>query len=159
VLHSPTTPICWRGAAVAVLLALLSPLAPVSAQEVYRSLDADGHVVYSDRGAVKNAPKTTVHVDAVDPAEAARLAKEQELLQAEEAQRAKQQSIDEKNKAKADHQKDVACQNARNYYYRLRDSGRVYQRDADGNRVYYSDSEADALREQAKRAMNSACGS
>jgi len=152
------TPLSWRGAALGALVALCLPLAPVPAQEVYKSVDAEGHVVYSDRGASKNAATTAVHVHEGDPAEAARIAKEQELLQAEEAQRAKQQSIDDKNKASADHQKQVACQNARNYYYRLRDSARLYQRDGDGNRVYYSDSEADTLREQAKRAMTSACG-
>jgi hypothetical protein len=131
---------------------------PLPAQEVYKSVDAEGHVIYSDRGASKNAPKTAVHVNESDPTEAARIAKEQQLLQAEDAQRSKQQVVDDKNKASADHQKQVACQNARNYYYRLRDSNRLYQRDPDGNRVYYSDSDADTLREQAKRAMNSACG-
>ena len=154
----PTIWFCWRGALLGAFVALLSPLTPVPAQEVYRSVDADGHVVYSDRSASKNAPKTAVHVEEGDPAEAARIAKEQQLLQAEETQRAKQQAIDDKNKASADHQKQTACQNARNYYYRLRDSPRIYQRDSDGNRVYYSDSEADTLREQAKRAMTSACG-
>jgi len=148
----------WRGAALGALVALCCPLTPAPAQEVYRSVDADGHVVYSDRGASKSAPKSTVHVNEGDPAEAARIAKEQQLLQAEDAQRAKQQATDEKNKASADQKKQAACQNARNYYYRLRDSGRIYQRDSDGNRVYYSDSEADTLREQAKRAMSSACG-
>jgi len=154
----PTTSFCWRGALLGAFVALLSPLSPVPAQEVYRSVDADGHVVYSDRSTSKNAPKTAVHVEEGDPAEAARIAKEQQLLQAEETQRAKQQAIDDKNKASTDHQKQAACQNARNYYYRLRDSPRIYQRDPDGNRVYYSDSEADTLREQAKRAMTSACG-
>jgi multidrug efflux pump subunit AcrA (membrane-fusion protein) len=154
----PTTSFCWRGAALGALVALLTPVIPVAAQEVYKSVDADGHVIYTDRGASKNAPKTAVHVKEGDPAEAARIAKEQQLLQAEDAQRAKQQAVDDKNKASADQKKRAACQNARNYYYRLRDSGRIYQRDPDGNRVYYSDSEADTLREQAKRAMTSACG-
>lgn len=153
-----TTPFSWRGAALGALVALCCPLTPVQAQEVYRSVDAEGHVIYSDRGASKNAPKTTVQVTEGDPAEAARIAKEQQLLQAEDTQRAKQQAIDEKNKSGADHQKQLACQNARNYYYRLRDSARLYQRGPDGNRVYYSDSEADTLREQAKRAMTAACG-
>jgi multidrug efflux pump subunit AcrA (membrane-fusion protein) len=153
-----TTLLFWRGAALGALVAWCWPLAPVAAQEVYKSVDADGHAVYSDRGASKSAPKTAVHVNEGDPAEAARIAKEQQLLQVEDAQRSKQQALDDKNKASTDHQKQVACQNARNYYYRLRDSGRIYQRDSDGNRVYYSDSEADTLREQAKRAMASACG-
>ena len=149
---------CWRGVALGAWLAFCTALTPLPAQEVYKSVDADGHVVYSDRGASKSAAKTSVHVDEADPAEAARLAKEQQLLQAEDAQRSKQQAVDDKTKASADQKKQSACQNARNYYYRLRDSARIYQRDPDGNRVYYSDNEADAMREQAKRAMTSACG-
>jgi len=43
-------------------------------------------------------------------------------------------------------------------YFHLKDTGRLYRRNADGNRVYYSDEEADALREQARRAMTAACG-
>jgi len=147
----------WRGAFVA-LVALGGANSPVRAQEVYRSVDAQGHVVYSDRGTSKTAPTTTVHVKQPDPAEVARLAKEQQILDAAEIERRKQEAIDNKNKAAADHNKQAACENARNKYYRLKDSGRLYQRDADGNRSFYSDAEADALREQARRAMVGACG-
>jgi Domain of unknown function (DUF4124) len=147
-----------RSAALAALLALACAHAPLRAQEVYKSVDAEGHVVYSDRASSRNAPKTSVHVEQPDPVEAARLAKEQELLRAEDAQRAKQQVIDDKNKAAQERQKQTACQNARNNYFRLKDSGRLYRRDADGNRVFYSDEEADAMREQARQAMTAACG-
>ena len=147
-----------RGAALAALLALACAHAALHAQEVYRSVDAEGHVVYSDRASTKNAPKTSVRVEQADPAEAARLAKEQQRLQAEDAQRTKLQAADDKVKAAADRKKEEACQNARNKYSRLRDARRITLADADGNRVYYSDEQADALREEARRAMNSACG-
>lgn len=144
--------------ATAGLLLFASPhVGP--AQEIYRSVDPEGHVVYSDRGTTKNAPKTTLRVDEGDPAEAARLAKEQQLLKAEDAQRTRQEALEAKNKAAEDKQHQAACQSARNSYFRLNDAGRLFRRDADGNRVYYSDEEADAMREQAKRAMTAACGS
>ncbi len=147
-----------RGAAAAALLALGGLIMPLHAQEVYKSVDADGHVVYSDRATTKTAPKTAVHVDEPEHAEVARLAKEQELLKAEDLQRQKQEALDAKNKAQTDQRKQTACQNARNYYFRLKDAGRLYQHDADGNKVYYSDADADSTREQARRAMTSACG-
>lgn len=146
-----------RAPAVAVLLACPWPQNLV-AQEIYRSVDAQGHVVYSDRGASKNAPKTSVKVNEPDPAEVQRLAKEQQLLSAEDTERAKQAAIDSKNKAAADRNKQQACERARNYYYRLKDSRSIYKGDADGNRVFYSDAEADTLRENARQAMISACG-
>jgi len=157
--HSRTADRLRHGAFLGAVLVLVCASGPLNAQEVYKSVDADGHVVYSDRAGSKNAPKTAVHVEAPDPAEAARLAKEQEILKAEDLQRTRQQTLDANSKAREDHAKQVACDNARNYYYRLKDSNRIYQRDPDGNRVFYSDSEADALRERARRAMTAACGS
>jgi len=148
----------WR-AALGVLVALAC--LPLPAQEVYKSVDAQGHVVYSDRGSTKTAPKTALHVEEPDPAEAARLAKQQQILDAQEQQRAKEQVASDHAKALEDHkrqQKEKSCENARNNYFRLQETNRLYKRDADGNRVYYSDAEADTLRQQAKQAMTSACG-
>ena len=147
------------GAMTAALIALACAAAPLPAQEVYKSVDADGHVVFSDRGAVKGAPKTTVHVAEPDPAEVARLAHEQELLSADEAARARQQAVEDKNKAVQQRKKQQTCEKTRTEYYHIKESARLYQRDAAGNRVYYSDAEADSLREQARRAMIAACGS
>jgi hypothetical protein len=135
------------------------PARPGTAQEVYKSVDADGHVTYSDRGNTKNAPKTSLKVEQGDPAEAARLAKEQQLLKAEDAQRTRQDAEDARNKAAADRQHETACTNARNSFNRLKDSNRLFKVEADGSRSYYSDEEADALRAQAQRAMTAACGS
>lgn len=149
----------WQGVVPAVLLGLWMAVRPAPAQEVYKSVDAEGHVVYSDRASSKNAPKTSVRFNEPDPAEAARLAKEQQLLKAEDAQRSKQEAIDAKNKTAEDRRHQQACESARTNFFRLKDTGRLYKHDADGNRVYYSDEEADALREQARRAMTAACGS
>jgi hypothetical protein len=157
--HSRSADRLQRGALLGALLVLGWGHGPLHAQEVYKSVDADGHVVFSDRANSKTAPKTAVHVDAPDPAEVARLAKEQEMLKAEDLQRTRQQTVDANNKAREDRAKQAACDNARNYYYRLKDSNRIYQRDPDGNRIFYTDSEADALRERARRAMTAACGS
>lgn len=142
------------------LLALGSGRGPVLAQEVYKSVDADGHVVYSDRGTTKNAPTTSVHVTEPDPVEAARLAKQQQLLTAADKQREKEEAAEDKVKTQAERTKQHNCETARNQFYRDRDARRIFQkRDADGNAIYYSDDEADAVREKARRAMIDACGS
>lgn len=146
-----------RGAVLAALLALAYPACPPRADEVYKSIDAQGHVVYSDQPD-PSAQKSEVRVDRPDPKEVARIAKDQEIQKAEEIQRNRQKSIDDAKKAQADHSNQVQCENARNHYYLLKDSRRIYQRDADGNRVYYSDQEADGKREEARLAMTAACG-
>ncbi len=148
----------WLGPVLGAVVALGWPDSPLLAQAVYKTVDAQGHVVYSDRAPTKNAPKTTVHVDQADPDEAARIAKQQAELKAADLERSVQQAADDKNKATADHKRQVACQNARNRYFQLKDLNRIFRRDAAGNRVYYSDSEADAMREQARKAMVAACG-
>ena len=148
-----------HGAMTVALLALACAVAPLPAQEFYRSVDSQGHVVYSDRGAVKGAPKTTMHVDEPNPTEVARLAHEQELLSADEAARARQQALDDKNKATQQRKKQQACEKARTEYSHMKESARLYQRDATGNRVYYTDDEADVLRERARRAVVATCGS
>ncbi|MBS0378195.1 MAG: DUF4124 domain-containing protein [Proteobacteria bacterium] len=132
---------------------------PVGAQEVYKSIDANGNVVYSDRGATKNAQTTAVHVTEGNAQEAARLAREQQMLNAADRQRQKQDASEEKAKESADRYRQHACETARNKYYRYKDAGRLFKRDADGNRVWLSDDDADDLREQARKAMVSACGS
>jgi hypothetical protein len=145
--------------AAIALLAILYPGACLLAQEVYKSVDAQGHVVYSDRGTSKDAAKTSVRVEQPDPGEVARLAREQQTLKTADQERSKQQAADDKAKAADDRRKKTACDNARKQYEHLMDSGRIYQRDADGNRMYLSDDDADKMRQQARRAMTDACGS
>ena len=129
----------------------------VSREEVYKSIDAQGHVVYSDRPETSAAQKAVVNVDRPDAKEVARMGKEQEILKAEEIQSNRQKLLDDAKKAQQDHAKPLQCDTARKHYYLLKDARRIYDWDADGNRVYYSDVEANAKREDARQAMNAAC--
>jgi hypothetical protein len=143
------------------LLCLLvaSVLVPHShAQEVYKTTDANGHVVYSDRPSSSQAQKITVPVIPADPNEAARLAKQHELEDADFAQRSKQEAEAQAKQAAQARQDADRCSTARNRYAALRDVRRLYQIDADGNRNYYSDEQADAMRAAARQAMEQACG-
>ncbi len=155
--YSRTTPAFGLRGAVLALLLLVAPVCAPRAGEVYKSVDAQGHVVYSDR-ADTSAQKSVVTVDRPDPTEIARIAKEQEILKAEEIQRKRQQSADDKKKAQQERDAQIQCENARNRYFAMKDARRIYQRDADGNRIYYTDPEADAKREESRQAMVTACG-
>jgi hypothetical protein len=147
-----------RNARLFALLLSIALLAASRAGEVYKSVDAQGHVVYSDRATTPAAQKSIVHVVPGDPAEAVRAARETNLLKAEDNQRKTQQDFDSRNKAQQDHDKQVACQNARNRYNSLKDANVLYRLDAQGNRVFYTDAEADGRKEQAHQAMIAACG-
>jgi len=134
---------------------LLSSTAP--ADQVYKSVDAQGHVTYSDRPSA-GAQKTDIVVQQADPKEAQRLAKERMLLKAEDDQRTKKTADDEQAKAKQDSKKKQLCDNARRHYNDIKDANRIYAVTADGNREFYTDAQADAMRTEAKRAMDAACG-
>jgi uncharacterized protein DUF4124 len=147
------------GAALTALALTLWPASPVWSGEVYKSVDAQGHVVYSDHAETGTEQKSELKVEGPNPTEAARIAKEQAILKAEEIQRNKQKSVEDAKKAQTDHTAQVQCDSARNRYYALKDARRLYDRDAAGNRVYLSDPDGDARREEARQAMTTACGS
>jgi hypothetical protein len=141
-----------------VLALTLSASVAARAGEIYKYLDPDGHVVYSDRAPTKAAPKAAVKVDRPNPADVARLARETEIQKAEEQQRNQKKVADDQLKAQQEHDQQVRCQNARDLYYSMKDARLLYERDAEGNRIYLSDPDADAKREQARVAMTAACG-
>jgi hypothetical protein len=125
--------------------------------EVYKTFDASGNVVYSDRPSSPKSEKMTVPVQQADPSEAARLAKQHALQDADYAQRNRQEA-DEQGRQDAQSRQDAArCSSARTRYFALKDVGRIFRLDADGNRVFYSDAEADSMRAAAKQAMEQAC--
>jgi hypothetical protein len=153
----PTARLTGKAAALAIGFVLAFATTGY-ADQVYKSVDAQGHVTYSDRPNTAGAQKTEITVQQPDPHEAARLAKEHQLLKAEDDQRKKQQASDDHTKAQQDRDKAARCQTARDHYNAIKDSGRLYTRDADGNKVFSSDAEADAKRETARQVMTAACG-
>src|SRR5882762_8172605 len=114
-----TSGFAQRGLVLVALALLVRPSGPLRANEVYKSVDAQGHVVYSDRADTSTAQKTSVLVDQPNPTEAARIAKEQEMLKAEEIQRNRKKATDDAKKAQQEHVTQVQCDNARNHYYAL----------------------------------------
>jgi hypothetical protein len=127
-------------------------------EEVYKSTDASGHVVYSDRPSSPKAEKITVPVTSADPGEAARLARQHALEDADYAQRSRQEADEQRRQAAQAKQDADRCSAARNHYAFLKDVARLFRLDADGNRVFYSDEQTDAMRSAARQAMEQACG-
>jgi tRNA A37 threonylcarbamoyladenosine modification protein TsaB len=149
-----------RGTALLAVVMLSASIPPSSADEVYKSVDAEGHVVYSDRAPSAKAQKSEVRVTAPDEAQARRNASEQRILDAEDSQRKHQQAVETSKKAQQDQQtqqKQSRCNVARDHYNSIKDVNILYHLDADGNRVFYTDAEAEARREVARQAMTIAC--
>jgi hypothetical protein len=132
----------------------------VLAGDVYKTVDADGHVTYSDHALSTNSKKITVDVVEGDPREAARLSKAMAAENAEAAQRAKaaqQQAAAQLQQESQQQHQQAACRAARARYATFAAGGRLFHMDDQGNRVYYSDAEIDAQRDSARQAMDAAC--
>lgn len=128
---------------------------------IYKTVDAQGNVVYTDKAPTANLQKTTVQVHEPTAADLQRVEQQKKALQAADDQRvveAINEKTNEAQKQKQQRDKQARCQQARNVFYSLRDANRLYQRDAQGNRMYLPDEQADAKRLEAQKAMDAACG-
>jgi hypothetical protein len=151
------TPTSWflRVSALLVLSASCH-----AAGDIYRTVDAQGNVVYSDRAIAPTSKKIAVDVIQGNAEDAARLAKESAREDADAAQQAKlarEQAAKQQQQDAQEALKQRKCQAARNRYAMFAAGGRIYRVDEQGNRVYYSDAEIDAQRINTKATMDAAC--
>jgi hypothetical protein len=148
--------------AAAAAILMMGGLTAGADTQVYRSVDAQGRVVYSDRGSSSKAPTTPVRVHEPSAEDLQLLEKDRKASQAAEVQRLQDTLASRSSQAEqAQQRKDrqTRCDSARTHFYTLRDATRLYQADAQGNRVYLPDEVADAKRAEARKAMDAACGS
>jgi cation transport ATPase len=130
------------------------------ADEIYKTVDAQGHVSYSDHALSPQSKRVTLDVIEADPAEAARLERERAQEHAEADQQAKlsQRRAAEQQKQDAQkQQQERKCEQARIRFAAFAAGGRIVKYDEQGNREFYSDEEIDAQRNSAKAQMDSAC--
>jgi hypothetical protein len=129
---------------------------PLSAAEVYKTIDAEGHVVYTDH-ADPAAPKTAIQVNTLSAKQAARIAKVQAAGKNEVVQGRKQQALGAAKIAKLDHDAKIECDEAQKKFYAMKESAHLFHQDGDGKRIYYTDAEAAMKREEARQSMVLAC--
>jgi hypothetical protein len=150
--------------AAAIALIALGPLSSALA-DVYRSVDAQGHVLYTDtptpgaqlvRTSGARAPmvaSTDAPNAAAKPAAAQPAAKDAGVPHDPKAEQAAAQAV----------QNDVAqtraeqCKKAQDAYEKAVQARRIYTVGADGERTYLSDEEADQQRVNNKLQMDDLC--
>ena len=128
--------------ALTIATASLSAV-PVCAAEVYKTVDAEGHVVYTDH-ADPNAPKTAVQVNTQSAKRAAKAAKLQAVQKAADQQRKKQQALQAAKMTQLDHDAKVQCDEAQKNFYAMKAAGAT-------------DAVAAMKREEARQGMVLAC--
>jgi hypothetical protein len=147
---------------VGLLIASFALILPAGgwADDMYKTVDAQGQVTYSDRPLSPASQRISVDVSAPDPLEASRLTREQVARTTADAERSKQeqqQAEEEKQNAAQEAVQRQRCATARQRYALFAAGGRLVHADPDGNRVYYSDQEIDEQRALSKAAMDNAC--
>lgn len=122
-----------------IITVLLLALPGLTAAEMYKWVDANGQVHYSERPpsagnyeSVKPLPAATEPEPAIESVN--HDVKERNDSMAEEARK---QQLEAANKEV----RDINCRNARTRYSGFRRTGRVFTTDEAGNRHYYSDQE------------------
>ena len=140
------------------LIVLLLPVAALAA-DIYRSVDAQGHVQYSD---TPSPGAQLIRVSARNAAEFAASASANASASKPNDDAAQAQLA--KDKAQQAVQKDVAetraeqCKKATETYQRYIQSRRIFKPTDNGDREYLSDADADQLRLNARLDMEAACG-
>jgi hypothetical protein len=129
----------------------------LAADSIYKSVDAEGHVTYSDHPLSAASQVVSINVPQADRNEATRVRKEQGILNSIAAQSERQQGLEKKQKENTRLKREQRCTQAKNRIAELREYGRVYRRDEQGNRVYYSDAELAGLRSEAKKVADESC--
>jgi hypothetical protein len=144
-------------AAIALIMSL--PFTAAIA-DVYRYVDAQGQVHYSDTptpGAeLVHVQKLGIQNSAPSPSSDAKaLAKSDAQIHTELAQQSAQRAVQQDvEQTRADQ-----CKKATADYDQAVQARRIYKPGADGEREYMSDADADQMRLNLRLAMQSACGS
>ena len=144
-----------------VCVPLLLAVGQGVADEIYRSTDAEGRVVYSDRPPAGKAEVVGIESAPRDEAAAlARAKKELENIAALDQQRKREalaKAAEKKAAEDAAKKKAQRCTAARNRYLGFVENSRIYRRNEAGERVYYTAAEIDAERIRSKQRMDEEC--
>ena len=149
-----------------MLLALVAAAGQAAAEkEVFRWVDDDGVVHYSDRPTDPRAQSTGVTFSATDPARI----REQELRNWEQEQQAEADALDEaqqrpaeeameaNRKAQEERIRQLECNAARERFATYTTAPRLYESLPGGERRYLTDDELTAARTQAEQDVENWC--
>lgn len=129
--------------------------------DVYKFVDGQGNVQYTDKPALLPAEKLAMQSRATDAAEVASRA-EADRARATAASAAQNQAAAQQADQQGAQQltataKAEQCVKARERYASYTTSRRLYEALPDGQRRYLSDAELNSARESAKAAMDAMC--
>ncbi len=135
---------------------LLGAAGAARADVVYEWTDAHGQIHYTDQWVPGAKVVTTDAAHRVAESSAQQgIQKESDAASGALKQQQEAQAVqDDEAKARA-----ARCEQDKENYQKLIESRRIFTTDKSGQRTYLSDADADAMRLQARQAMDADCGS
>lgn len=131
-------------------------LAPMAGAQLYKYIDKDGKVVYSDQPPVNVESKL---ISAPPPAAAGTsksfLERDKELEKTRTENREKAKKSEET--ARRTQEDQERCTQARGALQTYTEGGRIYKYNDKGERTFMDENEIDAAREKARRDVDGAC--
>jgi hypothetical protein len=145
--------------AVAILASL--PLSAAVA-DVYRSIDAQGHVLYSDTytpGAqlIKTDAQSHLNMAVANPSPGVAKPSSPPPKGADSTDQATRDAATKAVQADVAQTHADQCKKAQDYYQQIIQARRVYSSDSSGQRQYMSDADAEQARIDAKLQMDTYC--
>jgi Domain of unknown function (DUF4124) len=133
----------------------------IAQADVYRWVDEHGVQHYSDQWVPGSEVVKTVKAHPPGADSAARASEQKSLSAASNRISAQLADQDNARAVQQDlaHRREVLCQQAKDAYMRAITARKVYKDAQDGTRTYMSDEDADAYREQTRKAVQENCGS
>jgi hypothetical protein len=142
------------------VLAIALVLAPAALAQLYKWVDKDGRVTYSDQPPpAQQSKQLNISTGVTGPgaASAPRPAGEAE----KDAQKAKTAAAEKAQKdeeaARAKKQNEEYCARARAYLKTVTDGGRIATYDANGERILMDDQQLEAERMRAQKEVDESC--
>lgn len=131
----------------------------VGADDIYKSTDAQGRPIYSDRPLSPSAERVVIPRSGNAAAGQARTDEVQAINERLEALRQQTEAGEARKRAALQDEQRAKerCRQARDRYLMFAEGRRIYRRDEQGARVYYTGSEIDAERKAAEKTMNELC--
>jgi rRNA maturation endonuclease Nob1 len=141
-----------------VILALACALAPLASAQLYKSIDKDGKVVYSDTPPTNTESKQINVQPSGGPGGTAAksyTARDKENDKARDDLKDKAKKAEENAKVAAANEE--RCKEARSEARMYADGGRLAKTNDKGERVYLGDAEIEAERVRSQKAAEEAC--
>jgi hypothetical protein len=146
---------------VAALLGLMAVSLGASA-DVYKWVDTQGRVHYSDRPDVEGAERVAVASRRSNPATVAERtdaeSAQRQQANAQEAEQQREQSATQAVQKDLAKTRETQCKDAKEQYRVAIESQKLYRVGKDGERQYLTSAEIDEARMNARRAMDELCG-